>query len=85
MIPAGILLGNAFLFSYYSLTGNWSHWAFLWPLEVFIGLGSVLFTINAAANRERAPQLAVQLGDRLGRAALIGMLVVGIIAFVGGF
>ncbi len=33
LIPAGIVLGNGFLFSYYALSGYWQHWTFLWPLE----------------------------------------------------
>lgn len=36
LIPAGIIIGNAFLFSYFSLTGWWHHWVFLWPAEPLI-------------------------------------------------
>lgn len=41
LIPVGIVLGNGVLFSFYTLTGWWSAWSFLWPLEPFLVLGSV--------------------------------------------
>jgi hypothetical protein len=42
LIPAGILMGNGLLFSYYALTGWWTHWTFLWPLEpLLVGLSIV--------------------------------------------
>ncbi len=38
LIPVGILVGNGVLFSYYSMTGWWDQWGFLWPLEpILIG------------------------------------------------
>ena len=33
LIPAGIVMGNGFLLSYFALTGNWQDWTCLWPLE----------------------------------------------------
>jgi serine/threonine protein kinase len=33
LIPAGILIGNGLLFSFFSLTGFWRGWTFLWPVE----------------------------------------------------
>ena len=42
LIPTGILLGNGFLFVYFSLTGLWSQWTLLWPLEpILIGVSIV--------------------------------------------
>jgi len=42
LIPTGILLGNGFLFVYFSLTGIWSQWTLLWPLEpILIGVSIV--------------------------------------------
>jgi tRNA A-37 threonylcarbamoyl transferase component Bud32 len=70
LIPAGILMGNGLLFSYFALTGWWSHWTFLWPLEpLLVGLSIV------------APFLLVRQGLRgnwLSRRiglALIGLAV----------
>jgi serine/threonine protein kinase len=48
LIPAGIVLGNGFLFSYYALSGNWQHWTFLWPLEPLLVALSIIapFLLN---------------------------------------
>jgi hypothetical protein len=73
LIPAGLLLGEAFLMSYYSISGRWDDWAFLWPLQVIIVLVVVLYTINQAADRERAREMSALLGKRLQQAALVGI------------
>ncbi|MCA9932680.1 MAG: serine/threonine protein kinase [Ardenticatenaceae bacterium] len=80
-IPAVILIGNAFLMSYYTITGNWQHWAFLWPLELFVVFTAVAYPINIADNPQ-VERLAVHWGLRLGRAALIAMLILAIFALV---
>ena len=41
LIPGGIILGNGLLFSYFSLTGNWTHWTFLWPVEPVLLIFSI--------------------------------------------
>ncbi len=42
IIPAGIVLGNGLLLAYFSLTGLWTHWTFLWPLEpMLVGMSIV--------------------------------------------
>ncbi|MEZ4644526.1 MAG: protein kinase [Chloroflexota bacterium] len=79
-IPAGSFVGNAFLMSYYTITGNWQQWAFLWPLEVFIVLGAVLFTVNTAVDRVRARDLSVTLGRMMGRAVLVGLCLLCLFA-----
>ena len=71
-IPAYIVFYNGVLFLYYTITGNWHHWAFLWPLEIFIIAYPIWQTINLAANRQEASQRAHQVGPRLFRRALIG-------------
>ena len=53
LIPAGILMGNGLLFTYFTLTGFWSHWTFLWPLEpILVGFSII------------APFLLVRRGPR---------------------
>ena len=42
IIPAGIVLGNGFLFSYFALSGKWQNWTFLWPMEPFLVAGSII-------------------------------------------
>jgi serine/threonine protein kinase len=33
LIPGGIVLGNAVIFTYFALTDRWSNWSIVWPLE----------------------------------------------------
>jgi hypothetical protein len=33
LIPGGIVLGNAIIFTYFALTDRWSNWSIVWPLE----------------------------------------------------
>ncbi len=42
LIPAGMLLGNGVIMAYCSLTGFWSHWAILWPLEPLLIAASIV-------------------------------------------
>jgi hypothetical protein len=62
LIPAGILFGNGVLFTYYSLTNNWEHWAFLWPLEPLLIVVTVWFTIIMAGRGRFSSSLARFLG-----------------------
>ncbi len=71
LIPTGILVSNGFLLAFYTVTGQWHLWAFLWPLEVFIILGTISFTINRS-QQEDNKQWCEQIGGRLKLAALIG-------------
>jgi serine/threonine protein kinase len=42
LVPAGILMGNGLLFSFFSLTGWWGLWTILWPLEpILVGVAIV--------------------------------------------
>ena len=72
LIPAGILMGNALLFSYFALTGWWSHWTFLWPLEpLLVGLSIV------------APFLLVRQGPRGNwLARRIGLAFIGLAGII---
>jgi len=74
LIPAGIVMGNGLLLSYYALTGWWSHWTFLWPLEpLLVGLSIV------------APFLLVRQGPRgnwLARRIGIVLIAFAVIIFI---
>jgi tRNA A-37 threonylcarbamoyl transferase component Bud32 len=82
LIPAGILLGNGLLFTYYSLTGNWDHWLFLWPLEPLLIVGSVFLTIWLAGLGQTSLRLARVLGWVLGLMAAAWSLIVPLAALV---
>ncbi len=62
LIPVGIFLGNGVLFSYYSLTGFWFHWAFLWPLEPLLIAGVVFATLWLIRHEKDYPGLGRPLG-----------------------
>jgi serine/threonine protein kinase len=62
LIPAGILMGNGLLFSYYALTGRWSQWTILWPLEpLLVGL-SIVTPFLLARQGGRGKWLARRIG-----------------------
>jgi serine/threonine protein kinase len=81
-IPAGIIGGNALLFSYYSLTGNWHQWTFLWPLEPFLVLGILVFTINVAQRGQRSEQLSHDLGRRLSWVSIVAAFLLTFIVLL---
>ena len=62
LIPVGVFLGNGILFSYYSLTGFWFHWAFLWPLEPLLIAGVVFGTLWLLRHAKDYPDLGRSLG-----------------------
>lgn len=82
IVPYGFLAGNGLLLSYYSLTGNWAHWRFLWPLEpllwlAIVGAGSWL------GNKKNREDAAGPLGIRL--AMFSGTAFVFVILMTGAF
>jgi hypothetical protein len=84
LIPVGIILGNGVLLSFYAITGLWRWWAFLWPLEPLLIIGSVLFTIWLADQGERGRQTARHLGRSLRRPALILIPIVVLLGAIVG-
>jgi serine/threonine protein kinase len=45
LIPVGIILGNGLIMAYFSLTGFWGHWTFVWPLEPALVFGVIGLTL----------------------------------------
>jgi serine/threonine protein kinase len=82
LIPAGIVVGNGIILSYYALTGFWNHWSFLWPLEPFLVIGTIVLTIWLAGLGDRSRQLSRALGLALGLVALASSLPVSFIAMI---
>jgi tRNA A-37 threonylcarbamoyl transferase component Bud32 len=81
-IPAGLLFGEGILMSYYSVTGRWDDWTFLWPLQIFIVMAVIWYTINRASPRAQAGELAVWLGRRYRRFSIIGIVVLSLLALM---
>jgi serine/threonine protein kinase len=81
-IPAGLLFGEGVLMSYYSVTGRWDDWAFLWPLQIFIIMAVIWYTVNRASPKAQAGELAVLLGHRYRRLSIIGIVFLSFLALV---
>jgi serine/threonine-protein kinase len=84
LIPTGIILGNGILLSFYAITGLWNWWAFLWPLEPLLIIGTVLFAIWLADQGERGRQTARHLGRSLRRPALVLIPIVVLVGAIVG-
>jgi serine/threonine protein kinase len=84
LIPAGIVLGNGFLFSFYALTGAWRWWAFLWPLEPLLIAGVVLYTIRLAGEPDAARQMAYRLAEAFRRPTLAVAIAVALLGLIFG-
>jgi hypothetical protein len=80
IIPAGILLGNGYLLSFYALTGNWSYWTYLWPLEPIL-VGTVLI-LPFILHRDRVRGL--WRARRLGLFLVILSIVVFFVSLIVG-
>lgn len=83
IIPGGIVLGNGFLLTYFSISGNWVNWTILWPLEPLLVAGSII----APFLLKRRGAAGLWLARRIGKILLIlawfvfiGSLFVGIIS-----
>jgi len=82
LIPGGLLVGNGILFSYYSITGWWSLWSFLWPLEPLLISAVVGVTILLARLGERSRQLAQWLGLAMGLVALALIIPIAFLSLI---
>jgi len=81
MIPTGLLLGEGVLLSYYAVSGRWEDWAFLWPLQLFLIMVVLWYTITRAVASAEAGELAVLWGHRLLRLTA-GVIVVYLLLLI---
>ena len=89
LIPAGILMGNGLIFAYCQLSGQWEHWAFLWPLEPIVVGGSLWLTFHLARDKQ-SRALVRPIGCAFGVATAawsaliaIGSMIVDLIVHMG--
>jgi hypothetical protein len=83
LIPAGLFFGEGLLLGYYALSERWEDWAFLWPLQVFLVMVVLWYTITRAVASAQAGELAVLWGHRLLRLA-VGIILVYLLALIIG-
>ncbi|MBN2386694.1 MAG: serine/threonine protein kinase [Anaerolineales bacterium] len=62
LLPAGIVLGNGLIMTYYVLTGFWTHWAFCWPLEPLLVGGSIIAPFILKQRAKGGQQLVHRIG-----------------------
>jgi tRNA A-37 threonylcarbamoyl transferase component Bud32 len=82
LIPAGILVGNGILLSFYSVTGLWRLWSFLWPLEPMLVIGVVAVTIALARLGEPSRRLARLMGWAIATIALLCTFPVALLSLI---
>ena len=82
LFPIAILFLNGFLFAYYAISGNWDHWVFLWPLELFILVGAPWYIASRVKNMPDTTSHSQILGRRIGRYALIAVVVCVLIGLI---
>lgn len=85
LIPAGIILGNGYLMSFYAITDWWRLWTVLWPLEPLLVIGVVLYTMRLAEQRDHARLVIRRLAGAVRRPTLVlAVIVVLLGAILGG-
>jgi serine/threonine protein kinase len=80
LIPAGMVLGNGFLLSYFALSSRWQYWALLWPLEPLLIAGSII----APFLLKRRGAGGLWLTRRIGNILLILSGIVFVASLVAG-
>ncbi len=82
LIPAGIVLGNGIILTYCVITGNWSHWLFLWPLEPILVGGSIAVARRLAQQGESARPANRFLGWTLAATSLAFGVIVAVLTLI---
>ena len=84
LIPTAIVLGNGLLMAFYALTGAWRTWAFLWPLEPLLIVGTVWYTMRLAQQGEQGREVSRHLARRLQRPAMVASIIVVLVGAIVG-
>ena len=87
LIPTGLVLGNAVIFGYCTLTGRWYDWAFLWIFEVGLVFITIFASVRLAEKQEQATPIAHALGKGLSVLSLlysIALVGMGVLIHVFG-
>jgi serine/threonine protein kinase len=71
LIPAGILVGNGLLFTFFTLTGSWSLWTIIWPLEPILAGICIVVPFFLIRQGRRGFWLSRRIGIAMIGAAVI--------------
>ncbi len=80
-IPVGLIFGNGILLTYFSFTGNWDYWEYLWPLEPLLVISVVWLTIVLAGRGRFSCRMSRLLGWALWLIAAAMSVIVFLTAF----
>ena len=81
-IPVGILMGNAILLSFYSLTGWWHLWKYLWPLEPLLVIGVVLYGLWLMGGGDENTALTSNAGKWMTQLAFVVLVITVAVAAI---
>lgn len=84
MIPGGNLLGLSVLFMVSNLFNAWSAWAFIWPLVIFLVMGTIWWSMKWAGCGEATRRKAYQMGHRFSRISYGFVIFIGILSIPFG-
>jgi serine/threonine protein kinase len=82
LIPAGLLLGTGFIMAYYSITGWWIHWEFLWPLQVLAAIAPVITALLFYQEKDHGHSKLPALGQKMTSIAAIAAVITSSIGFL---
>ncbi len=71
LIPAGIVIGNGLLFTFFTLTGLWPLWTILWPLEPILAGLCIVAPFYLIRQGRRGAWLSRRIGIAMIGAAVI--------------
>jgi serine/threonine protein kinase len=81
IIPGGMIMGNGFILAYCALTGRWSDWAYLWPLEPLLVAGSIIAPFWVQKNKDGGRSFAKWFGT-LVLVAAVALFVLSMVVAV---
>lgn len=82
IIPGGMIMGNGFILAYCALTGRWSDWAILWPLEPLLVAGSIIAPFWVQKNKDGGRSFTRRFGILVLAAAIILFVFSMVVAVV---
>ncbi len=82
LIPAGILLGNGYLFAFYAITGFWGLWRVLWPLEPLLVIGVIWFVLWMAGKGDRAARFTRGLAEAVRRPTIALIIILPLLGSI---
>jgi serine/threonine protein kinase len=75
LIPAGPVVVTAGLLAYCQVTGNWTHWSFLWLFEVWTALLSLGGALFIARSKPVSRQVSRMIAIALSLVCVAGIIV----------